>query len=320
MNKTITKFLVFLAIAIASPAAAAGPGCIDTTGVLVLEKPRRGATGPQVFGCFDRTLDILSDNSSAVDGHAITDEGGAALPAVSTLNFVGAGVTAVQNGDAIDITIEGIAGDNIRNVGTHIGQVTTVSPVWESVAGSTLSLQTEGSNALIIDYSCNLECVDFTSCGVAFSFLVDGEFFDGGSAALEDSIAYIQTEGSRSSAPNGLMISHRTDAKLSIATHEISLLWASEDSEQIRMGRKMDGCSLTYREDYDTLAGGSVAIVSGQTQLGSQSSGSLETLECSTLPCTSQGDGTFGNYWIWVATGTGPGDWINTFNGLGPSD
>lgn len=59
--------LLLLAAMIFSPAAswAAGSGCQDTSGSLILEKMRTGATGPQLFGCINRSFDTLSPLSGA---------------------------------------------------------------------------------------------------------------------------------------------------------------------------------------------------------------------------------------------------------------
>lgn len=65
--------LLLLAALIFSPAAswAAGSGCQDTSGDIVLEKMRSGATGSQLFGCINRSFDTLS-SSAALSGYGST--------------------------------------------------------------------------------------------------------------------------------------------------------------------------------------------------------------------------------------------------------
>jgi hypothetical protein len=68
MNKILAALLLTL---LAAPAVA-GPGCQSTSGgSITLEKVRQNATGPELFGCLNRSFDIIS--SSSVPTHSTTN-------------------------------------------------------------------------------------------------------------------------------------------------------------------------------------------------------------------------------------------------------
>jgi hypothetical protein len=249
-------------------------------------------------------------------GHAIEDEG-TGLTKRSTLNFVGDGVSVTDSGGKTVVTISG-AGDLIRSTNTALGIVTTSAASWESLQGSTLTLVMDQSNYVNLDYSCNLECVDYTQCGVAFGLLVNGSHTTGQSASTTSGIMYVETSASTVGAPQPMNIHFKTRTKLAPGTHNLSMIWSSAGGVQVRMGRNMGTCPLSYEEAPDLLASGSSSAVSGATNLGAQSQAGLQGLSCSVLPCQSQG--TFGSYDLWVATGTGAGQWMNSRTGVGPWD
>lgn len=260
------------------------------------------------------TAALKSLIDSLPGGHAIQDEG-VDLPFRSTMNFVGAGVTVTDTGGKTVVSITGTS-DEVRSTGTVIGERTTSSTGWESVAGSTLSLVAQTSQFLKVEYSCNVECDSNTRCPVAFSYLVDGAFKDGATSSTDSGIMYLETANTITGAPMAFGINHKSTFKLSPGTRNITLLWASPGGVPIRMGRKMGGCSLRYSEAPEQFNAGSAAVVSGATNLGAQSQVSLQGLVCPVLPCQAQG--SFGTYDLWVATGTGPGQWMNARTGTGP--
>lgn len=77
MKALLTAALLFLA----GSAQAAGAGCQDTTGGLVLEKVRAGAVGSQPWGCINRTIDTLSTLSLSTETYAALSLSTAALSA-----------------------------------------------------------------------------------------------------------------------------------------------------------------------------------------------------------------------------------------------
>ncbi len=254
------------------------------------------------------------------NGMRVEDEGNI-LPSVSTINFVGPGVEAVQSGDKITVTISTEAtGDIFRSTGTILNTVSSGSVQWSSVDGSTLTLVMEGTQFVDIMLSCNIECLDFVQCGVSFGYLDNGAFGSGITASTTTGIMYLKTGAMVPGAPEPLNFLHTTQAKLSPGTHEISLIWATDDGVAVQMGRDMT-CTIGYAESPETLGGGGTSVVSNQTNFGSQDQTAIQTaLTCDVLPCVAQGN--FGNYCVWVATppAGAVGGWMNQCSGLGPYD
>jgi hypothetical protein len=83
------------------------------------------------------------------------------------------------------------------------------------------------------------------------------------------------------------------------------------------MGRNMGGCSLVYAEAPEALPQGGTTITNGLSDLGAQTTASLQALSCPVLPCSAQLSVL--PYDIFVATAAGvPGAWMNTRLGIGP--
>lgn len=203
----------------------------------------------------------------------------------------------------------------IRSTATFIFEQTTSDVGWASVDGSSLVLVSSASQFIEINFNCNIECDDNTRCPYAFSYLVDGGFFDGGTASTTTGIKLAETSVSLNKVPGPLNITHQTSLKLSPGTHNISLLWSSGGGVPIRMGRGMRACSLRYREAPEQLGNIGAATVN---ELGAQSTVNLQILACDVLPCTAEG--TTGLKCTWTAQSTTPGDWLNNCNGLTPFD
>lgn len=240
----------------------------------------------------------------------------------------------------------------VKSTSTVLGVNMTNSSSWVTVPGSALSLSLTSSQYIRLEYSCNIKCVSNTRCGAAFSYQIDGLFSDGMGASTSSGLKYIETANTITDSPASVTIVHRSTATKSIGPHTVSLLWASPDGVDISMGNNVVGCALTYKGDVDALPIGSGGAESGTsgavTQLtagsnvtlspasglgnvtisaasagapgvvnnGAQTQASLTTLTCPVLPCQAQG--TFGMYDIYVATGIGPGQWMNARTGTGP--
>lgn len=312
--------MAFIVFSILAPIVA-NAACNTFENGLMLKRPDVGDNFNIWASCIRETIGIINNNSVSTTtlstlqtGHKIKEHG-VLLPTVSTLNFTGSGVTVTQVGDQLDINISTTL-STIRSTATALGVQTTTSGSWESVSGSTLTLVSEISNFLEIGLSCNIECVDHTQCGVAFGYIVDGDYFDGGSSSTSNGIKYLETNASTVGSPSELIINHKTGVKLSPGSHTISLLWASNGGVPVRMGRNMRSCSLVYKESPEQFNSGGAATVSGATNLGSQTFASLQSLSCPVLPCQAQESGRL--YDIWVATGSLPGQWMNTRTGTGP--
>lgn len=231
--------------------------------------------------------------------------------------FSGSTITATSFiGDGSGLTGVATASDLIRSTATFIGNTITTSVEWESVAGSTMILFMEGSNFVDIELSCNLMCTNNTSCGVAYSFLVDGEFIGPHTAATDSGIQFVKTDGMNFSSPEPILFQHKTTTKLSIGSNTITMLWASIGGVEVQMSTNIAGCLIRYSEAPEQVGTGGITVEAGITKLGAQPQLSLQALVCDVLPCQAQG--TFGLFDLWVATGTGPGQWMNTRTGTGP--
>jgi hypothetical protein len=253
-------------------------------------------------------------------GHDIEDEG-IDIPLRSTINFVGAGVTVTDSGGKTVVTIDQ-TGDLLRSTHTYLGTNATSATTWTTVPGSTLTITMSSAQYVAAHYSCNLECPDYTQCGASFGLLVDGANTSGQTASTTSGFLYVETPASTAGSPSSLSFRYKTRNKLAAGVHQLSLLWASAGGVPVQMGRNTGGCTLEYAEAPEqwntaTAGGGSDGFSGpGVTDEGAQSQAGLQSLVCSVLPCQAQG--TFGLYDIWVATGTGAGQWMNTRTGTGP--
>jgi hypothetical protein len=253
-------------------------------------------------------------------GHDIEDEG-IDIVERTTMNFVGGGVVVADSGGKTVITIPGVTDEVLRSTAASLGQLSTSASAWETISGSTLALVMSSAQYVAANFSCNLECVDYTQCGTSFGLLVDGAHTSGQTAALTSGIMYVETNASTTGSPMPINIRFKTRNKLTAGTHNLALVWASSGAVPVQIGRNMGGCTLEYAEAPELFNSSTgITLVNGPgpgiTGLGALSQATLQATACSVLPCQAQG--TFDMYDIWVATGTGAGQWLNTRTGLGP--
>lgn len=286
------------------------------TGPLSIQaQPSLDTSGDVVVG---GTLTVNGAIIGITPGHAIQGNGSPAVQR-STLNFVGPGISVQDLGGITTVTISTNAiGQLIRSTSTLVPTATTSAASWTSVPGSTLTLVMVNYNPIRVQFSCNVECVNNSGCGIAFGYLVDGGYADGETASPASGIMYMETHGSNISTPEPLLLDHRGQAPLAPGSHNISLVWASTGAVQARLGVNMLGCSLTYREDpyqidTSTAVGGTGAP--GVTDYGAKSNVQLRALACPIIPCRAQSTTDFDLY---TATGTAAGDWRNSRIGTGP--
>lgn len=128
MKSLLTAALLFLA----GGAHAAGAGCQDTTGGLVLEKIKSGAVGTQPFGCINRSFDAISGF----------------IPSTPTVAALGVSTAALQAElDASQLiiaqsTTNAIAADRI-----NLSTVTTALALKLNLTGGTVTGQVTMSGA-----------------------------------------------------------------------------------------------------------------------------------------------------------------------------
>ncbi len=275
--------------------------------------------------CISETIIIINDGAASTTtvavstfGHIIRDEG-VDLPKQAFIDFVGPGVTVTDEAGRTQVEILAAAtGDVIRSTATRFPEATTTLNTWDTVAGSTLTLVLAGSNFIRVDFSCNLECISNTSCPVGFALMMDGDFFDGVTSSTDTALHFQKTDGMNTSSPEPVSMSYKTTIKPAPGPHDFALLWVSGGGVPIKIGRNTLGCSLTYREEPETLSTGSLAIVNGVTDFGAQTKVSLQSLACAVLPCKASGFGD--NFDAWTSTGTLPGQHRNSRTGQGPFD
>lgn len=202
MTKKISKFLAVAAIAIgiASPVLASGPGCVDTTGSLVLEKPRRGATGPQVFGCFERSFDTLSgatlSTSSAqeqYDAIALSTNAIFVELAQVGIDTEALNVQLLQvavDTTAIQIIVDALDSDKVDRAGDTMTGALTLN---QAGSADLVNIQ-RGGNDLIkfrtSSVSGIIELYDDTGVNLLFSVVDDGS--GGALLNIEDNSSNIQ--------------------------------------------------------------------------------------------------------------------------------
>lgn len=305
MRKFAAALVLWLGMATSASAV-----CTLTTGVLVLEVPQLGDSGAEWAACLQRDLELISIGGG---GHFIEDEGVAVVQR-ATMNFTGAGVSVVDTGSKTIVNIIGAPGDILRSTAVYIGEVTTSNTEWETVAGSTSSLFSELSTFLEAEFHCNLECDSFTSCPVHYALLLDGDFIDDVTTDTATGLQFVNTDGTAIASPEPISFKYRTKSKLNIATHTISILWASSGGVTIRMGRNTNSCMAKYSNDLDTINSGTSANRAGITDFGSQTTLSLQSLVCNVLPCDALNIDNNDHY---TATGTLAGQWRNQRTGIG---
>ena len=295
---------------------AEGGHAVEGSSIPVVQRSTINFIGDGV-SVYDSDGKTFVEIEGAAGGHAIE---ASSVPVVqrSTINFVGDGVSVYDSDGKtfVEIGVGVAGGDVIRTTHTLLPTQTTNSTAWTSVVGSTLTLVCDKSSPIRVKLNCNLDCVNNTSCPVAFSYLLDGDYFDGGTSATTTAIMAAVTDGMNIQSPEPLVIDHRSSTSVGIATHTLSLLWASTGGVDARIGKDMIGCSLTYEQEQDTLSTGSVAIVNGVIDFGAQSKISLRSLSCTSLPCVATGNSL--PYGTWIATGTLAGQWMHERTGIGP--
>lgn len=291
----------------------AASSATSNTCTILLDGPTGRVDGYDLSAQFQ----AIAVSTALPRGHDIEDEG-VDLPLRSTINFVGGGVTVTDSGGKTVVTI-GQLGDILRSTATRTGTITTASTAWSTMSGSTLTLAMSSAQYVAANFSCNLECLDYTQCGVSFGLLVDGAHVSGQTASTSSGFLYMETPASTTDSPVPVSFRTKTSNKLSAGTHTLSLLWASTGGVTVKAGRNTGGCSIEYAEApelWNTATSGAGGAGPGVTDIGSQSQAGLQSYACSVLPCQAQGN--FGLYDIWVATGTGAGQWMNIRTGTGP--
>lgn len=210
---------------------------------------------------------------------------------------------------------------SVKSVSTSIGLLTTSSAAWAVVPGSQLGITISSPSYMRVQFNCNAECVNRTSCGVSFGYTVDGSFMDGATSSPLTGIMYLTTDNSQILRPTNAGIDHRSLTKITAGAHTLALLWSSTDGAQIQMGRNMLGCSIQYRQDPDEIFTGSSNGMGGGggapgiTDYGVQSNSQLKLLACPALPCRAQSSTDFD---IYTATANAAGSWRNTRTGYAP--
>jgi len=309
----VRKFLAAILLA-AGLAAPAGATCTFTGGVLPLEIPTLGDSGSTWAACLQRNFEKISVGGG---GHFI-EKDGAPIVQRATMNFVGAGVSVVDNAGKTEVTVLAVPGDILRSTATYISETGTNSTAWETVIGSTQSIYSELTTFLELELSCNLACDTRTACPVVFGALLDGDYFDDITASTDSAIMFVKTDGTNINSPEPLNFKYRTKEKVSASTHTVSLLWASIEGADITLGRGIgSGCTFKVGNDLNAINSGSAANVSGVNDLGAVTLTFLETASCPVLPCRAQAN----DFDLYTATAAAtPGAWRNTRTGASPAD
>lgn len=178
------------------------------------------------------------------------------MPSESVLNF-STDTFVLTDDSANNATIVSVVPpDFFTSSSTYIQAAVTSSQQWDSVPGSTLTVNFNTAQYAKVEFSCNVQCTSNSQCPVSFAWLVDGAFLDGESESLGTGIKHVDTAGSNSDSPMDLVINHRSQVPISAGGHLFSLLWASDAGVQIQIGSNTVGCSLIYREDPASFSSG----------------------------------------------------------------
>jgi len=86
-----------LTLGLPGTASAAGAGCQDTSGPLVLEKVKASAAGSQIIGCINRSLEILSFSTAPSYGSTTTS--------MTAVGIWASTWAATGHGDAYNVTV-----------------------------------------------------------------------------------------------------------------------------------------------------------------------------------------------------------------------
>ena len=125
-------------------------------------------------GCNTANNNVCQDGSSAAGGVIVEDEGIVRLNPATTINFIGAGVTAVDAGGGVaDVTIPGGGVASFRLAFTDVDLAAGVLPVNHALAQSfnTLAVYDDNNNLIqadeVTDVDANNIDVDLSTFQVA---------------------------------------------------------------------------------------------------------------------------------------------------------
>ena len=247
------------------------------------------------------TNDSTDTVTIAASGGEVTvqDEGSSLSTAATTLNFVGAGVTASGTGATKTITISGGGGTTstdfkyleLRNAANDGAASYPASDFTLVTAGTTDALTPAQANALVVSYAGVIQQPNTGTSTPTSGFAISGSTIKFGSsiAAAPDFIIYLQGAGVASIADNTV-----TGAKIALGSDAAGDIMYYNGTDYVRLAKGSDGQVLKLASGAPSWAAASSGTPEGTAILSTGESGGTKFLR-------EDGDGTCS----WQAAGSG---------------